>query len=499
MQSFSQFIIESENHPSFSDVLYYYKPTNQQKFEADFTKFINSSLRKHHKAKASFEHFAFNNFECFRSIEADTYWKNNELQARIANINATQQQAYALNLEAVSEALLKRKDDAAPALQRPRKRTRTQVVRDGFVDSKVLSSNTSNASSSPSQPSSPSSYFPSDLEGVPVGHVCVLETTETDDLPAVPAAITDARLASLFQAAQEKIATNRLWPSETELRLAASAIFLADDDNDTEDEDEQHLPDTVKQNIAAYQNAVQRQCLYIPPHSSLNMQQMALNTIISSTFMLHGKERFRSTRSELDLVATSVATFLSPLFSAHDPIQADYDTVSWVFKQHDQTDDAALRPDILFTTHCNDKLIEIGCGEVKKAGAAFALKVEDKMRVLEIMKRQLHIRLKNAATESEAVTFGLVVCGTSATCYSMRMDRSRGACVYREDAKFVLPTTFETYSNMDTALEAMLRLKGRMLDSLPPAEADSSSGTIWHLYKPMIRPTVSSFEPLYRE
>lgn len=53
--------------------------------------------------------------------------------------------------------------------------------------------------------------------------------------------------------------------------------------------------------------------------------------------------------------------------------------------------------------------MEVGCGEVKKPGVSKALLNEDNMRVLEVMKRQLHLRLCRAKKEYEAVTFGVLV------------------------------------------------------------------------------------------
>lgn len=48
---------------------------------------------------------------------------------------------------------------------------------------------------------------------------------------------------------------------------------------------------------------------------------------------------------------------------------------------------------------------------MKKPGVSQALLNEDKMRVLEVMKRQLHLRLCHAKKEYEAVTFGILVQG----------------------------------------------------------------------------------------
>lgn len=132
-------------------------------------------------------------------------------------------------------------------------------------------------------------------------------------------------------------------------------------------------------------------------------------------------------------------------------------------------------------------MIEIGCGEVRKASSPYYLRVEDKMHVFEIMKSQLHTRIQHAKDELEAVTFGIAICGMSVTCYRMRVDRSNGVYLYWQDESFTLPITYKTYGhNMDIALEAVLQFQKRMLQSLSQTKADTHEDIIRHLYKPLI-------------
>jgi hypothetical protein len=60
---------------------------------------------------------------------------------------------------------------------------------------------------------------------------------------------------------------------------------------------------------------------------------MALDNVIASTYLLHGKPRIKGKGSELSQVALSVSTFLCPLFSAHDQVQVEFDNTSWISKQ----------------------------------------------------------------------------------------------------------------------------------------------------------------------
>ncbi|KAI7852232.1 hypothetical protein BDC45DRAFT_513768 [Circinella umbellata] len=146
-------------------------------------------------------------------------------------------------------------------------------------------------------------------------------------------------------------------------------------------------------------------------------------------------------------------------FSAHDPIQLNWDVTSWIYKQHDNVDPHKLRPDIIFNIQGKDGVMEIGCGEVKKSDVDFDTKEEAKIRVIEIMKRQLNLRLKLAKKLYEGVTFGVVVTGTEITLYEMKMDMENGVYVYQEFPQLILPTTHNTHTHVATSMEVMSSFK----------------------------------------
>lgn len=79
-------------------------------------------------------------------------------------------------------------------------------------------------------------------------------------------------------------------------------------------------------------------------------------------------------------------------------------------------DEDKLRPDILIHARQHGQVIEVACGEVKKPDVSQQHLNEDKIRVLEVMKRQLHIRLKYAKAHYEAVIFGILVQGKIGRC-----------------------------------------------------------------------------------
>ncbi|KAI8348669.1 hypothetical protein BD560DRAFT_410674 [Blakeslea trispora] len=298
----------------------------------------------------------------------------------------------------------------------------------------------------------------------PVGYTCRFEMCELQDISSSPLPIRNSHFAALVANAMKRRDENQLLPTDCVSRLQASAIFKADgsfllSDHDNNDASSSILPENVYKNILAFKRAIQRRTLYVPPHTYSTLDQMAPNNVITSTYLLHGKPRIKSKESELNQVALSVSTFLSPLFSAHDQVQIEFDNTSWIFKQQDNNHFESLRPDIIFYYQQQEEIVEVGCGEVKKSGVSQALLDQDKMRVLEVMKRQLHLRLCRAKKEYEAVTFGILVQGTTVILLKMQMDLESGVYMYHEEYPFTLPTTYHTHTQMDIALETISNFK----------------------------------------
>ncbi|KAI8051807.1 hypothetical protein BDF21DRAFT_177271 [Thamnidium elegans] len=299
------------------------------------------------------------------------------------------------------------------------KRNCRRTPGESFAPSEIITDDDTNSVVT----SSPSSFYPSDLMRTPIGYTCIVEMCELEDFFPIPLPIRNSHFAALVASAIKKSDENQLFPSNCLTRLHASTIFNTDDSfllSDDDDNESDVLPENVYKNILAFKRAMQKRTLYIQPHTCSNLEQMALNSIITSSYLLHGKPRIKSKGSEIDLVTSSVSTFLSPLFSAHDQIQIKFDTTSWIFKQQDDIDNASLRPDIIFNCQQQEGVVEVGCGEIKKPGASQALLDEDKMRVLEVMKQQLHLRLRRAKKEYEAVTFGVLVQGTTVILLTMK-------------------------------------------------------------------------------
>ncbi|CAO3689122.1 unnamed protein product [Rhizopus stolonifer] len=97
-------------------------------------------------------------------------------------------------------------------------------------------------------------------------------------------------------------------------------------------------------------------------------------------------------------------------------------------------DNESLRPDIIFYPQQQEEVVEVGCGEVKKPDVSQDLLDKDKTRVLEMMKCQLHLHLCRAKKEYEAVTFGVLVQGTTVI------------YMYHEEQPLTLSTTYHSYT-----------------------------------------------------
>ncbi|RCI03301.1 hypothetical protein CU098_011856, partial [Rhizopus stolonifer] len=347
----------------------------------------------------------------------DTEEEVNDEQSKIY-INATFDgavQAQSSNNASVNRTSLG-KHDIDQSASEMSKRQRKQVVNDNYISSETISDE-----DDPNSDlfMSESSYVPSEFSEAPWGYVCKMGMPEfdTDDISKMPLDIVDEYLVSLVFEAQELITNHTLFPTDIENHdEAAEAKAMT-------------LPNNVYENIREFRRSIQSRKLYNQPQASINHLELSMNNIICS---------------ELNLIASSVASFLSPFFSAYDRVQMEFYAVSW------------LRPDILIRAEQHGKVVEVACGEVKNINATQEKLNEDKTRVLEIMKRQLHIRLRHAKSSNKAVTFEILV---QVSLLRMTMDLVKGVYVYHEQTPFTLPTTYETYAHMDISLELIYSSK----------------------------------------
>lgn len=249
------------------------------------------------------------------------------------------------------------------------------------------------------------------------GYKCELTQCELmkNDIPKSVTPIADESLASLIADAEELVALNQLFPLDIERRLHVSGIFSSVfiSSKTTQEETIVELPAIIYRNILSLKRAIQQNTLYIQPHPSTTLEESCLNTILLTTYTFHGKPLIKSKFSELHLIANSISLFITPFFCAHNIVQIEWDATSWVYKQLDDRPDDTMRPDILLHVKSGDTIIEIGCGEVKKSDIG---RIEAKARVLETMKRQMHLKMKFGKKIYEIETFGILIIGKSLKC-----------------------------------------------------------------------------------
>jgi hypothetical protein len=256
---------------------------------------------------------------------------------------------------------------------------------------------------------------------------------------------------------EEQAALFCVLPTDLERRLYLPKIFSAADLMIPNADYMAELPNSINQNIFALKLAIQQNKLYVQPLPSTTFEESSLNTILLSTFTSHGKSSIKNDFNEIHLIASALNFFLTPFFTPHDQIQIEWDTTSWIYNQLNKVKVKAKKsPDINFHVQSGDKVVEIGCGEVKKDKVG---EVEAKARVIEMMKRQLHLRMQLTKKMHEAATFAILVIGTEITLFKIHIDTSKWVYVYEKSRPFTSPTTYATYQNTDVAMAIMLGFK----------------------------------------
>lgn len=238
---------------------------------------------------------------------------------------------------------------------------------------------------------------PSDVASIK-GYNVIISLGGLGKVSISPSAIPDEHLVRLFEEeAQDQAVAIQVCPYDFEKRIHLSAIFRLETTN--LEFSIATLPDSVCNEL---KKAIQLETMYQPFNNSRTMEEQCFNTILSSTFLYHGKPpNFWTLPNRKNSV-----TIFNTIFTPHDHVQVEWDSTSWIYKQ--ETGIYKQRPDIIFN---DDGVMEIGCGEGKRAGVSECLVIDAKIRVLEIMKRQLHLRLKDAKNKRELSTFRILIVG----------------------------------------------------------------------------------------
>lgn len=101
--------------------------------------------------------------------------------------------------------------------------------------------------------------------------------------------------------------------------METSAIFkaygssLLDNDNDGRSNS---LQKNIYQNILAFRRDLQSRKLYILLHKYVTLNQITLNNVITSSYLLHNKPRIKSKESKLSQVTTKFIMSLTILIGS---------------------------------------------------------------------------------------------------------------------------------------------------------------------------------------
>ncbi|CEP11768.1 hypothetical protein [Parasitella parasitica] len=145
------------------------------------------------------------------------------------------------------------------------------------------------------------------------------------------------------------------------------------------------------------------------------------------------------------------------------------------------------RPDFII---CTSDGFEVGCGEIKLPKTACNEEEEDRCRVPEHLKKQLHMRLKVASEEKELVTYGILI--LSKKLQLSMMEFKEGKYEYSVIKRLQLPTMESTYQYMmDESVEYLLGFFDTIRSTIVARNGSSSNFTLFDQHKKNLKPTIS--------
>ncbi|KAI7892322.1 uncharacterized protein EV154DRAFT_393403, partial [Mucor mucedo] len=97
---------------------------------------------------------------------------------------------------------------------------------------------------------------------------------------------------------------------------------------------------------------------------------------------------------------------------------------------------------------------ELGCGEIKVDGADDKLKDEDRTRIGERLKKQLHCRIKEAKSERIFHVFGMFIADNIVELYHSSFSKEDGYD-FVLSSKLILPTLNSTYTAIEESIEIL--------------------------------------------
>lgn len=281
---------------------------------------------------------------------------------------------------------------------------------------------------------------------------------------------------------------NTLSPMDFANRLAYSGIF---EDNNVELKNYRiDLSSTIQRNITLLKRSLSDEELYTPS-SCNNAADLIINHILTNIYIQYCPlpQHIYKNQGELDFIAKTVSNLLC---SNESNLFVKWDSISNVFKNSKITDKKFYRPDVTF--YSSGLTVELGNAEIKPKRACKNLVDLDRIKVLEVAKRQLHLRLKNSKSPEELYTFAMLIHGENIEQYVVYF--KNGFYGYTLMSKFLFPTSKETVPLIDNALELLLGFKMKMKNSIvdsTSSDSTSSESTLYNQKKKDLIPTVDYY------
>ncbi|KAI8877160.1 hypothetical protein K501DRAFT_337607 [Backusella circina FSU 941] len=250
------------------------------------------------------------------------------------------------------------------------------------------------------------------------------------------------------------------------------------------------LPDKLYSEIRNWRRAISSDKVYIlsPVNTNATLTdedvfELDLHNMLMTTKKSIDRTRIKrgGKKSEIDFIVENVALLIKFIFDSN--IVTQWEKASVV--NNDNQEGCLVRTDFLIY----DKYQELGCGEVKIGGTSTKLLEEDRARLGETMKRQLHHRIHHAKSPHEFSTFGIFIYGTNIELFR---------CYFTNEKEYhftllktiILPTERTTYNSMEETLEFLISFKECIISTTQNL-ADCEAPYIYHDYLESLKPTIS--------
>ncbi|KAG0754843.1 hypothetical protein G6F29_012264 [Rhizopus arrhizus] len=187
-------------------------------------------------------------------------------------------------------------------------------------------------------------------------------------------------------------------------------------------------------------------------------------------------------QSEIDYIVQNVSILMKLIFDSTSTLNIAWEKPSITNKD---TNGKLLTHDFLIHTSHQ----EVGCGEIKVNEASKKLQEEDRARLGERLKRQLHSRILQAKSTREFFVFGVFISGPKMELYRSSFSKENGYDFVLL-SNITLPTTDTTYTSLEESLEVLFSFKDSIINTTQNT-SEYEQPYIYHEYSTLLKPTVS--------